>query len=234
MATEAFEDPEDSISPALQNKMLFASIWLPMARLIYLGEIDPETVTRDELAKALKGLGYTRDDAFEIYITQSEDDIPLIAHCISQDRFGSAVVLLFTLIEAEVNSLIRLLMRIRDFSSAKITDALKGTSFDTKLDVLLPLLGVEVPDRFRNAALQCKSIRNIVVHNKATPALMADTGNQDSDRDTADARASQFFFENPIDRLQNDLKDFFELSIRRDPSVQWSAVLFKKYFKVRE
>lgn len=211
--------------------MLFAGIGLPMARMIYLGEIDPEIITRDELATVLKTLGFTRDDAFEIYVTQIADEIPLVAHCISQDRFGSAVVLLFTLIEAEVNSLIRVLMRIRDFSSAKITDALKGTSFDTKLDVLLPLLEVEVPDRFRNAAMQCKSIRNIVVHNKATPALMADTGNQDSDQEIADARARQFFLENPIDRLHNDLKDFFDLSLGRDPSVQWSTALFKKYFE---
>ncbi|MFO6419116.1 hypothetical protein ACLBKS_02810 [Hylemonella sp. W303a] len=234
MTSEEFEDPEDLVSLEERNQMLFASIGLPIARMVYLGEFDPETVTRAELAKALTSLGNTRDDAFEIYLTQIEEEIPLVAHCISQERFSSAVVLLFTLFEAEVNSLIRLLMRVRDFSSSKITDALKGTSFDTKLDVILPLLEVEIPDRFRNSALQCRSIRNVVVHNKATPALMADTGVQNSDREIADARAKNFFFENSIDRLKDDLKDFFEISLNRDPSVQWSARLFEKYFKANE
>lgn len=170
------QPPEDSLSMAEQDLMLFAAIGLPLARMIYSGEIDPETVSRDELAKALTALGHTHEDAFEIYLTQIEEEMPLVAHCIIQGRPRSGVVLLFTLIEAEVNSLIRILLRIREYSASKITDALKGTSFDTKLDVLLPLLEVEVPEHFRNVALQCKSIRNIVVHNKATPALWRTLG----------------------------------------------------------
>lgn len=222
---------EDSVSLGEQNLLMFAAIGLPLARMIHSGTIDPETVSRDELAKALKALGNTHEDAFEIYLTQIEEEMPLVAHCVSSGRPRSGVVLLFTLIEAEVNSLIRFLLRIRGYSASRITDALKGTSFDTKLDVLLPLLEVEVPERFRNVALQCKSIRNVVVHNKATPALMADIGNKDSDSELANERSAKFFSENPIERLQTDLKDFFDVSVSHDSAMQWSAQLFDKYFK---
>lgn len=68
------QPPEDSLSMAEQDLMLFAAIGLPLARMIYSGEIDPETVSRDELAKALTALGHTHEDAFEIYLTQIEEE----------------------------------------------------------------------------------------------------------------------------------------------------------------
>lgn len=91
-----------------------------------------------------------------------------------------------------------------------------------------------MPEHFRNVALQCKSIRNIVVHNKATPALMADIGNKDSDSELVDERSARFFSENPIERLQTDLRDFFNLSVSHDSAMQRSAQLFDKYFKSTE
>ena len=213
---------------------MFACIGLPLARMIHSGKIDPETVSREELANVLKTLGNTHENAFEIYLTQIEEEIPLVAHCVSIGHPRSGVVLLFTLIEAEVNSLIRVLLRIRSYSASKITDALKGTSFDTKLDILLPLLEVEVPERFRNMALLCKSIRNVVVHNKAAPALWADMESKDSDSQLADKQSAKFFSENPIERLQTDLKDFFDMSVSHDSAMQRSAQLFDKYFKTKE
>jgi len=223
-----------SVSISEQNQMLFSAIGLPVARMVYLGEIDPESVSRDELATKLKALGNTFEDAFELHITNVEEEMQLVAHCISQEQQKSGVVLLFTLFEAEVNSLLRILMSIRDFPASAITDALKGTSFDTKLDVLLPLLEVEVPDRFRNAALQCKSIRNAIVHNKATPALMSELANRDSDSELSNGRSLIFFSENPIDRLKTDLKSFFDLSLHEDTAMHWSYHLFEKYFKSQE
>lgn len=226
------EHPKESVSVATQNHLLFAAMALPLARMTYSGEIDPETVTLDVLQSKLKALGNTCEDAFELHIRHDEEDMSLVAHCISKERARYGVVLLFTLIEGEVNSLIRILMRIRNFSSSAITDALKGTSFDTKLDVLLPLLEARVPDRFRNAALQCRSIRNVVVHNKATPALSFDSGDKASDSELAEVRSARFFSENPIERLQADLNEFIDGGCSEDSSMQWSAHLFEKYFKI--
>lgn len=227
----AMEHTDESISIAELNQMLFVAMVLPLARMVHSGEIDPETVSRDELVTKIAALGNSLEDAFEVHITHIEEEMQLVAHCISHGQPKSGVVLLFTLIEAEVNSLLRILMSIRDFSASAITDALKGTSFDTKLDVLLPLLEVDVPSRFRNAALQCKSIRNVVVHNKAAPALMSDVANRGSDGQLANERSLRFFSENPIDRLQADLKEFFEGSLHEDTAMQWSYHLFDKYFQ---
>lgn len=228
-------DPlEESVSAAMHNKMMFVTICLPIARMVHSGEIDPETVSYAELSAKLEALGNTFEDAFEIHITHLEEEMQLVAHCIEQGQAKSGVVLLFTLIEAEVNALIRILMRIRGFPPSAVTDALKGTSFDTKLDVLLPLLEVEVSARFRNTALQCKSIRNVVVHDKAAPALMSDKGNKDSDSQLANARSFDFFSQNPVSRIEADLKDFFEGSLQKEPPIQWSFQLFEKYFEVEE
>jgi hypothetical protein len=225
------EHTDESISIAEQNQILFSTIGLPLARMVHSGEIDPETVSRDELATKLKALGNTLEDAFEVHITHIEAEMPLVAHCISQEQPRSGVVLLFTLIETEVNSLLRILMSIRGFPTSAITDALKGTSFNTKLDVLLPLLEVEVPAHFRNAALQCKSIRNLIVHNKAAPALMSDIANKPGDGELENERSLRFFSENPIDRLRADLEGFFEAGLHEDTAMQWSYHLFDKYFK---
>ncbi|WP_349741504.1 hypothetical protein [Roseateles cavernae] len=226
------EDSQANVSIAEQNVLFFGAVALPLARMIYLGEVDPETVARDVVASKLHALGHTHEDAFEIHLTHVEEDMRLVSHCISENNPKSGIVLLFTLIEAEINSLIRILMRIRDFSASVITDTLKGTGFDTKINVVLPLLNANIPDRLRNAAIQCRSIRNVVVHNKATPALMADSGRKDSDSEIANQKSAAFFAENPIERLQADLKDFVDASISEDPAMQWSAYLFDKYFKI--
>ncbi|HEV6967655.1 MAG TPA: hypothetical protein VK305_19835, partial [Roseateles sp.] len=41
---------------------------------------------------------------------------------------------LFTLLEGEVNTLLRIHLRIRGFSPNSITDSLRGTDFDSKID----------------------------------------------------------------------------------------------------
>ena len=110
-----------------------------------------------------------------------------------------------------------------------ISDALKGTNFDAKMDVVLPLLGVSISERLRNTAIQCKSIRNLVVHNKASPNLMALTGDRKSDEKIAEERAAGFFSENPVERIEQDIETFFDNGIYSSEAVQTATVLFDKY-----
>ncbi len=120
------------------------------------------------------------------------------------------------------------------FSNSIIIDTLKGTSFSIKLDVLLPLLDVNVPDRIRNAALQCKSIRNMIVHNKVMPALMSDVENRASDGELLNERSQKFFLENPVEYLQADLRDFTQKSVSENTAMQLSHSLFEKHFMKQE
>lgn len=218
------------VSRAERSQMLFAAVILPLARMIYSGQLNPEKISRDRFFEVLGGLGKSHDDAFEFLVTRADEEMRLVAHCLSEAQAKSAVVLLFTLIEGEVNTLIRTLLRIRGLSSGTITDALRGTDFDTKLDVLLPLLEVTVPERLRNAALQCKAVRNLVVHNKAAPALMSDAGNRQSDWEAARDRADKFFAENPIERLAQDITSFVDSGLAEDASIQWGQHLFERFY----
>jgi hypothetical protein len=219
------------VSRAERSHMLFAAVIQPLARLIHAGRINPETVSREAFFDALRELGRSHDDAFEVYVTRVDEEMRLVAHCVAESEAKSGIVLLFTLLESEVNTLLRMHLRIRGFSPNTITDALRGTDFDAKLDVLLPLLDVSVPERVRNTALQCKAIRNLVVHNKATPALMADIGDKHSDTEIASERAERFFAENPVDRLKADLQDFVDTGIYESPDIQWGRHLLEKYYE---
>jgi hypothetical protein len=218
------------VSRAEQDHMLYSAIFLPLARMIHSGSIDPEAVTRDQLVEALLALGKSNEDAFEFHVTRVEEEFRLVAHCIAEGEAKSGIVLFFTLLEGEINTLLRIQLRIRGFTPNTITDALRGTDFDTKLDVMLPLVEVAVPERMRNAALQCKVIRNLVVHNKATPSLMTDSGIKGSDVEVASERAARFFAENPVERLQKDLQKFIDDGIETNSAVRWARHLFEKYY----
>lgn len=219
------------VSRAEQSQMLYGAVMFPLARLIHSGRINPETISREAFFDALRELGRSHDDAFEFYVTRVDEEMRLVGHCVAEGEAKSGIVLLFTLLEGEVNTLLRIHLRIRGFSPNSITDSLRGTDFDTKIDVMLPLLDVPVPERIRNTALQCKAIRNLVVHNKAAPALMADVGNKSSDSEVAKERADRFFAENPIDRIRSDIQEFVDEGIESSTDVKWGRHLFEKYYE---
>jgi hypothetical protein len=223
------ENVKEIMSQAEQNQMLYAAIVFPLARMIYSEQIDPETVTRDELVSALVALGKSDEEPFEFHVCRVKEEMRLVAHCVSEGEAKSGVVLLFTLLEGEINTLVRIHLRIRGYSKGAITTALRGTDLDTKLDVLLPLLEVVVPERLRNIVHQCKAIRNLVVHNKAAPNEITDDGIKDSDSEIAGDRAKRFFSENPIPRLQADIEKFFDEGVETSEAIQWSRHLFTKY-----
>ncbi len=217
-----------------QTEIVYAAVTYPLARMIHAGLINPETTTREQFFLALKEIGESRENAYEFHVTRLDEEMRLVSHCIEVGEAKSGIVLLFTLMEGEVNTLLRIHLRIRGFSSKSITEALRGADFDTKLDIMLPLVEVTVPERMRNAALQCKAIRNLVVHNKATPSLMALEGDKASDFEVASGRASRFFSENPVQRLQSDLQAFVDDGIRENEAVQWSHHLIRKYYENSE
>jgi hypothetical protein len=225
----------DSLPIKEQNFILYASTVLPIARLVHAQTIDPKTVTHKGLAEALNHLTRNADDGFEFHVTPVAEEMRLVEHCLSVDQPKSAIVLLFALIEVEVNFLIRVHMRIRGFNPNSISETLQGTSFDIKLGVLLRLLGVSVPERFRNTALQCKSIRNVAVHNKAKPSVMTISSDEikRSETEVVVERANSFFTANPIDRLHTDLVEFVDNGVSQSPDLQWANRLFEKHLRIR-
>jgi hypothetical protein len=221
-----------NISDAEKFELFHLTTVFPVARMAFAGKFDHEKITASEFKAALLQLGLTRENAFEMYVSKLPEEMALVHHCITKGHPRSAIVLLFTLFESELNTVARIHLRIRNYSLNAISSALKGTDFDTKMEVLLPLLGVEIAERLRNTALQCKAIRNLIVHNKATPSLWAvDDANQKSDEEIAEERSAKFFSENPIARIESDIATFVHDGINSSPAVKMASELIRKFYK---
>ena len=130
---------EEPVSPAAQDRMRFEAIDPTVgANDTLMCAWKPESTNEGELTTALGSFGKSFDDAFEVHVTEAEDEMRLIVHCVSVDRPESAIDLLYTLFVGRSQ---RTCSRTHAHSwictPGTITDTLKGTDFDTKLDVLL-------------------------------------------------------------------------------------------------
>lgn len=221
-------DENVDISTEDKLRIIINVFSLPLAKMINAGEIDPETITPSEVISLTQTLGTKQDNALELYIDKIPNEITLIRHCLETGAKRSAIVLLFTLLEGEINALTRMHLSIRGFKSKAITNALQGINFEAKFNILLPLLGVSVPERIRNMAIQCKGIRNPIVHNKASPKQFSDSHEKESDYDNADNRADKFFIDNPVDRIEHDLRNFISEGINENPDYQLAVELLSK------
>ncbi|HET7370908.1 MAG TPA: hypothetical protein VFK45_08725 [Gammaproteobacteria bacterium] len=179
---------------------------LTLARLISEKKLDPSAIgSKEDLLPILRSLGTTREDAFEIHIEQVPKKLQSIRGCIANDDPESAVVLLYTAVEGEVNTAIRILLRIQGYSQSKITTSLQGTDFRSKIDLVLPLLGTRLSPRLRQVALESQAIRNLAVHFKAAPALWSDSESKAGDHDRIYKKAAEFLGRNPIDKFEDEL-----------------------------
>lgn len=220
----------ESISADQRRRIIYTTTIIPIARMIASGELDPTSVTREHFWRLLLSMGENQTNPFEFYPEQIRDEISLVQHCLESAAPRHAIVVLFTLLEAEINTIIRLHLTIRGFSESAILAGLKGTDIGAKINLLLPLLAVPVTDRFRNAVLQARSIRNVATHNKAAPYLMDMSKQRMSQSEAADERARQFFEENPLDRIERDVEDFSEHALRAMPALESAIELFAEHY----
>lgn len=220
----------ESISADQRRRIIYTTTIVPIARMIASGELDPTSVTREHFWRLLLSMGDNQTNAFEFYPEQIRDEIGLVQHCLESAAPRHAIVVLFTLLEAEINTVLRLHLTIRGFSESAILAGLKGTDIGAKTSLLLPLLAVPVTDRFRNAVLQARSIRNVTTHNKAVPHLMDRSKQRMSQSEAADKRARQFFEENPLDRIERDVEDFSEHALRAMPALESAFELFEEHY----
>lgn len=182
-----------------------------LARMIGTKRLDPSTIASGEdLLPVLDKLGRTDEDALEIHIERTPKKLKSVKACIQRKDSESAVVLLFTLIEGEVNSALQILLRIRGYSRSAIDEALRGTTLKSKFDLLLPLLGVSPPPRVRQLAIEAQSTRNAAVHYKANPSVFTDLGGKNGDHDSLSKKADEFLAKHSIDQFEKDIGGFVE------------------------
>jgi len=200
-------------TPTLQNDELYQAakklIYLPLARKIYLKEVTPdEILTSEQFMEIVSGMGKSDIDAFEVYVSSIEEQFATIDQCLRAGSPQSAAVLLFTLIEGEVNTVVRMLLRIRGMNHKQITEAIQGTNLFVKMRVLLPLLNADPADRFVQIVRECQKIRNEIVHFKASPDMWHDKGGSKGGYDVIKERAQDFFNRTSIEDLMSEIEDF--------------------------
>ena len=225
--------PEQNIknkfSPGMVDMAVQLSI-LAVARMIGSNRLDPASITNyEQLSSVLSKLGTTNDDAFEIHIERASIRIKSIRNCVEAGDEESAVVLLFTLIEGEINTVVQMLLRIRGFSHSVVSSTLRGTDLKTKLDVLLPLLGVDPGPRVRQLAFEAQSIRNAEVHYKARPAVLTHAGDQESDQASIKKKAVAFMARNRVDSFAVELQGFVDYCVNQCDEVQTAYELLHRF-----
>lgn len=217
------------IDPEAVSAAVSAAV-LTLARRIAAKKLDPASITTiEDLAALIKSTWRTTDEPVELHIDRLPKKFAVIRECLAQNEFESAVLLLFTAVEGEVNTALRMLLRIRGFSNGAITDAIRGVDFKSKLDVLLPLLGVNAPPRLRQFARQSQAIRNLVVHFRANPEQWCDDTAQMGDYKANQQQAKNFFENNPPVRLERDLSRFVGKCVSSLPEVQDAIELLHRF-----
>jgi hypothetical protein len=203
---------------------------LTIARMIRAKKIDPSKLkSNKKLVSIVDQLGRTNDNAFEIHTNRIPEKIATIRACVDGSDPESAVILLYTLIEGEVNTVIRILLRIHGYSHSAITNAIRGIDFKSKLDIVLPLMGVDLSPRIRQLALESQAIRNASVHFKALPTSWSDSGNREGDYDTILDKAMEFLGRNSIDSIEIVLAPFVDACISQCQEVQLAFDLLHRF-----
>ena len=204
-----------------------------VARMIATRRLDPSTIASGEdLLPFLDKLGRTDEDALEVHIARTPKKLKSIKACIQRKDSESAVVLLFTLIEGEVNSTLQILLRIRGYSRAAIDESLRGTTLKSKFDLLLPLLGVSPPSRIRQLAMEAQTTRNAAVHYKANPSVFTDLGGKNGDHDSISKKADAFLARHSIDQIENDIGGFVESCVSQCSFLQQANKLLSTVWPV--
>ncbi len=205
-------------------------IALTLARMIGNKEIDPSKIkSKKKFHQLIDQLGRAEDTAFEIHINHMPGRINSIRITLESGDPQSAIVLLHTLIESEVNTVVRLFLRVRGFSNSAITTAIAGMDLKSKLDVLLPVLGIQVSARIRQLTSESQRIRNSIVHFKATPTLTSDLVDVAGDHEISELKASEFFSRNTVVAIEKELGRFVDDCGSQCPEIRAAHALLDRY-----
>jgi hypothetical protein len=146
--------------------------------------------------------------------------------CIESGDLESALIIVSSFIESEINTIIRIALRLRDFSHGTIGESLKGTDLRTKICVILPLLQIKISERQKQIAFEQNSVRNIILHYKATPDMFHDNGASKGDFDKVRNKAEEFFERHPVDSIEKYFSLFVDSAIIEQPHFLYAFQLF--------
>jgi hypothetical protein len=218
----------EEITDELKSKLMRITA-LSMVRMHNVGEIDLYQIeTHDHLQAVLEQVGLDDKNPFEIYVTSERSRLESAKLCLKSGDPESALVIVSSFIESEINTLIRLALRLRNFSHGVISDSLKGTDLRTKMNVIIPLLQIKMSERQKQIAIEQNKVRNIILHFKATPNISHDEGTSESDFDKVKNQVEAFFIRHPVDSIEECFSLFVDYAISEQPHVLYAYQLFER------
>lgn len=120
-------------------------------------------------------------------------------------------------------------LRIRGLSHSSISDALRGVDLKSKLDVILPLLGISTQACVRQLALESQGVRSASVHFKAHPEVWTDNDTRKGDHDTVRTKAKEFLNRNSVDDIERLLASFVYRCLSQCPEFREACELLRRF-----
>ena len=203
---------------------------LAIAQRIFSGLLCTEDIQTIENYKDLiESIGKTLDDPFEIYMDNVAEQMDIVRLCLGNNASRAATILLFALMESEINQAIRLVMRIRGFRHNRITETLKDLNVKTKLYVILPLLDVIIEDELESVILELVALRNSSTHCKANPCLESDAESKDDDYSVSAVRSDNFFRRTDLAVLATRLDRLHLAAVGACPAIYEAMELVERF-----
>lgn len=205
----------------LRMRSFFA---LSIVRLHNGGEIDLYQIkTINHLKDVLNKIDVDDSYSTEIYITSDQSRLKSANLCLQSGDPESALIIVSSLIESEVNTLIRHALRLRNFSHGTITESLKTADLKTKIKLILPLLEIKIHEREKQIAFDQISVRNSILHFKASPKTK---DSPQSEFEKVRDHVEGFFSKHPMDVIEKHFSEFVNLYISKQPHVSQAFHLF--------
>lgn len=188
---------DDDIKGNLED-FVTSSLVIPLARRIHEeGFSSEQELTLEELQSLVESLNP------EYYLLSSVK-LEEVELCLTSGYFMAAAILLHSIIESEVNQVIRLLLYVRGFSHGEIT-SLQYTNIAPKINVILPLLNNPLPEQIKRWIKKLKDIRNLGTHDKGLPVKGFDIKDTNLEHTK---RAKKLFDEIKIEDLREGFDKF--------------------------
>jgi hypothetical protein len=230
LSNELVDETEVKLRLAELKIKLRATFSLSMVRMHNAREIDIyQIVNSDHLRAAIDQIGIDDKNSIEIHMSSGSSKLESARLCLESGDLESALIVVSSFIESEINMVIRIALRLQNFSHGTISASLKGTDLKTKINVILPLLQVKMSERQRQIALNQNSVRNNILHFKAVPMLDHVNGQSESDYDKVKNQAKAFFDEHPLDIIDHCFLSFVDCIVNEQPHFQHAFELFERF-----
>ena len=196
----------DSIEE-IRNYAAYKGYIIPLSRYLHNEkittlEINHQLLINNFLNEAENGDNYKVElhpDTIAIYLEP-------IKSLTKKKHYLSAAILTSVALEEQINGLMRVGCSAKGYEHKSITKYIKETALKTKIELILPLLGINVHEAHKNTIYQFLPLRNSAIHGKAIPSFHSKEETLDSAEENEE-KAKQLILQYPITKIQRYIEE---------------------------